>query len=178
MGSPQRPPPPTGSGPMPTFLGLGANLGDRLSTLQRAIDLLAAEPGITVVRTSRVWETDPVGGPPQPGFLNVVAELDTTLVPFDLLSAVNRVEAALGRTRDVRWGPRTIDIDILLIDDLIIDDDRLTVPHPRMHQRAFVVMPLLELLSDPVLPDDTHLLDIRLPDQQVHPAYPPLAIPA
>ncbi len=80
--------------------------------------------------------------------------------------------------RDVRWGPRTIDIDILLIDGLIIDDDRLTVPHPRMHERAFVVMPLLELLSDPVLPDGTHLLEMRLPDQPAHPAYPPLAVPS
>jgi 2-amino-4-hydroxy-6-hydroxymethyldihydropteridine diphosphokinase len=163
---------------MATFLGLGANLGDRLSALQHAIDLLAAEPGISVRRTSRVWETDPVGGPQQPDFLNVVAEIETTLEPLDLLRVVNRVEAALGRTRDVRWGPRTIDIDILLIDDLTIDDDRLTVPHPRMHQRAFVVMPLLELLPDPVLPDDTHLLDIRLPDQEVRPAYPPLAVPS
>jgi len=162
---------------MATFLGLGANLGDRLSTLQLAIDLLAAEPRISVHRTSRVWETDPVGGPLQPEFLNVVAELDTTLEPFDLLAAVNRVEAALGRIRDVRWGPRTIDIDILLIDDRTIDDDRLTVPHPRMHQRAFVVMPLLELLPDPVLPDGTHLLEVRLPEQEVHPAFPPLAIP-
>ncbi len=93
-----------------------------------------------------------------------------------LLAAVNRVEAALGRIRDVHWGPRTIDIDILLIEDLAIDDDRLTVPHPRLHQRAFVVMPLLELLPDPVLPDGTHLLDIRLPNQPVHPAYPPLSV--
>jgi len=163
---------------MATFLGLGANLGDRLSTLQQAIDLLAAEPGMTVLRTSRVWETDPVGGPPQPDFLNVVAEIDTTLAPIELLAAVNRVEASLGRIRDVRWGPRTLDIDILLIDDLTIDDDRLTVPHPRMHQRAFVVMPLLELLPDPVLPDGTPLLETHLPDQPVHPAYPPLATPA
>jgi 2-amino-4-hydroxy-6-hydroxymethyldihydropteridine diphosphokinase len=159
------------------FLGLGSNLGDRLDTLQRALDLLAAEPGIAVQRTSRVWETDPVGGPEQPDFLNVVAEIDTVLEPHDLLEAVNRVEAALGRTRAVHWGPRTIDIDILLIDGLKIDDDRLTVPHPRMHQRAFVVMPLLELIADPVLPNDTHLLDVRLPDQAVRPAFPPLAVP-
>jgi 2-amino-4-hydroxy-6-hydroxymethyldihydropteridine diphosphokinase len=163
---------------MATFLGLGSNLGDRLSALQHAIDLLAAEPGISVRRTSRVWETNPVGGPRQPDFLNVVAEIETTLEPLDLLRVVNRVESALGRTRDVRWGPRTIDIDILLIDDLTIDDDRLIVPHPRMHQRAFVVMPLLELFPDPVLPDGTHLLEMRLPDEQVHPAYPPMAVPS
>jgi 2-amino-4-hydroxy-6-hydroxymethyldihydropteridine diphosphokinase len=162
---------------MDAFLGLGSNIGDRLATLQRAIDLLAAEPGIAVQRTSRVWEADPVGGPEQPDFLNAVVQIDTALEPFDLLQAVNRVEATLGRTRDIRWGPRTIDIDILLLDGLTIDDDRLTVPHPRLHQRAFVVMPLLELLPDPVLPNNTHLLDVRLPDQQVHPAFPPLAVP-
>lgn len=162
---------------MEAFLGLGSNVGDRLATLQRAIDLLAAEPGIKVLRTSRVWETDPVGGPEQPDFLNVVAEIDTALEPLDLLEAVNRVEATLGRTRDVRWGPRTIDIDILLIGDLTIDDPRLTVPHPRMHQRAFVVMPLLELVADPVLPNGTHLLDVRLPDQSVRPFAPPLSVP-
>jgi 2-amino-4-hydroxy-6-hydroxymethyldihydropteridine diphosphokinase len=163
---------------MDAFLGLGSNVGDRLTTLQQAVDLLAAEPGIVVRRTSRVWETDPVGGPAQADFLNVVAQIDTALEPLDLLGAVNRVEAALGRTRDIRWGPRTIDIDILLIDALTIEDERLTVPHPRMHQRAFVVMPLLELIPDPVLPNDTHLLDVRLLDRYVRPAYPPLAVPA
>jgi 2-amino-4-hydroxy-6-hydroxymethyldihydropteridine diphosphokinase len=161
---------------MDALLGLGSNIGDRLTTLQQAIDLLAQEPGIDVQRTSRVWETDPVGGPEQPDFFNVVAEIDTTLEPHDLLEAVNRVEATLGRTRDIRWGPRTIDIDILLIDGLTIDDDRLTVPHPRLYQRAFVVMPLLELIPDPILPNNTHLLDVRLPDQPVRPAFPPLRI--
>jgi 2-amino-4-hydroxy-6-hydroxymethyldihydropteridine diphosphokinase len=77
--------------------------------------------------------------------------------------------------RDVRWGPRTVDIDILLIDDLTIADDRLTVPHPRMHERAFVLMPLLELIDDPVLPNGTRLLAVRIPDQATHPYAPPLA---
>jgi len=163
---------------MGAFLGLGANLGDRLATLQRAIDLLGAEPGIEVQRTSRIWETDPVGGPEQPHFLNVVAEIETTLEPLDLLEAVNRVEASLGRTRDIRWGPRTIDIDILLMDGLTMHDDRLTIPHPRMTERAFVVMPLLELLPNPILPNDTHLLNVRLPDQEVRPVFPPLLVPA
>lgn len=163
---------------MDAFLGLGSNLGDRLGTLQRAIDLLAAEPSIVVQRTSRIWETEPVGGPEQPDFLNVVAEIETALEPHHLLHAVNHVEAELGRSRDVRWGPRTIDIDILLIDALTLEGDRLTVPHPRMHERAFVVMPLLELLPDPVLPDSTRLLDVRLPDQAVRPVFPPLCVPA
>lgn len=161
---------------MEAYLGLGANLGDRLTTLREAVDILSADPGIVVRRTSRVWETDPVGGPEQPDFLNIVVEIDTDLDPLDLLAAVNRVESELGRVRDVRWGPRTIDIDVLLIDALTITDDRLTVPHPRMHQRAFVLFPLLELIADPVLPDGTRLLDARLSDQGARPYAPPLAV--
>jgi len=160
------------------FLGLGSNMGSRLEALQRALDLLSTEAGIRVQRCSRVWETDPVGGPEQDDFLNVVLEIDTDLTPHDLLAACNRVEAQLGRTRDVHWGPRTIDIDILLIDDLTIADGSLTVPHPRMHERAFVLLPLLELLPDPVLPDGTRLMDVRLPDQPARLAFPPLSIPA
>jgi 2-amino-4-hydroxy-6-hydroxymethyldihydropteridine diphosphokinase len=119
-----------------------------------------------------------VGGPEQPDFLNVVAEIDTDLEPLDLLTTVNRIESELGRVRDVRWGPRTVDIDILLVDDLTIADDRLTVPHPRMHERAFVLMPLLELIDDPILPDGTRLLAVRIPDQAAHPYAPPLAVPS
>ena len=158
------------------FLGLGSNLGDRLATLQHAVDLLNAEAGLRVEACSRVWETDPVGGPEQPDFLNVVIRVVTELEPVDLLGACNRTEAALGRVRDVRWGPRTVDIDVLLIDDRTIDEPRLVVPHPRMTQRAFVIMPLLELDPDPVLPGGVRLLDIRLDgDEAVRPFAPPLA---
>jgi 2-amino-4-hydroxy-6-hydroxymethyldihydropteridine diphosphokinase len=159
------------------FLGLGSNVGDRLATLQRAVDLLSAEPGIRVRRSSRVWETDPVGGPEQPDFLNAVVEVDTELKPFELLSAVDHVEASLGRFRDIHWGPRTIDIDILLIGDLVLTGERLAVPHPRMHERAFVIVPLLELIPDPVLPTGIRILDVRLTDQPVRPNAPPLNIP-
>lgn len=161
---------------MHAFLGLGSNIGDRLATLQRALDLLAGEQGVRVRRSSRVWETDPVGGPEQDDFLNVVLEVDTDLAPHDLLAACSRVESQLGRARDIHWGPRTIDIDILLIDDLVIADEVLTVPHPRMHERAFVLLPLLELLADPVLPNGVRLLDARLPDQRARLAFPPLSI--
>jgi 2-amino-4-hydroxy-6-hydroxymethyldihydropteridine diphosphokinase len=159
------------------FLGLGSNIGSRLETLQRAVDLLGAEPGIRVQRCSRVWETDPVGGPVQDDFLNVVLEIDNDLEPHDLLAACDRVEVRLGRTRDIHWGPRTIDIDILLIDDLTIADEALTVPHPRMHERAFVLLPLFELWPDPVLPNGTRLLDTHLPDQSAHLHAPPLSVP-
>jgi 2-amino-4-hydroxy-6-hydroxymethyldihydropteridine diphosphokinase len=162
------------------LLGLGSNLGDRLGTLQRAVDLLAAEPGISPARCSRVWETDPVGGPPQPDFLNVVLRVEVDLTPHELLAACQRVEAALGRVRDVRWGPRTIDIDVLLFDALSIDDDDLTVPHPRMHERAFVLMPLLDVDPDATLPDGTRLVDVPLGPGAaggVRPFAPPLRLP-
>jgi len=159
-------------------LGLGANLGDRLATLQRAVDLLAEE-GVRTVRSSRVWETDPVGGPEgQPAFLNavVIADIDG-IAPGDVLTAANRVEAALGRVRHERWGPRTIDIDVLLLDDLLLDDPALTVPHPRITERAFVVLPLLDLDPDPVLPDGRRILDVQLGDQPARPVAPPLVAP-
>ncbi len=144
------------------YLGLGSNLGDRLASLQRAVDLLGAEAGIALTRCSRVWETDPVGGPPQPDFLNVVVRTEIGLSPRELLVACQRVEAALGRVRDVRWGPRTVDIDILLIDAHEIDEPGLVVPHARLHERAFVLMPLLEIEPDPVLPGGERLVDVRL----------------
>ena len=159
------------------YLGLGSNLGDRLDTLQRAVDLLA-ERGARVVASSRVWETEPVGGPEdQPSFLNAAVRVETDLEPDDLLGAANAVEAALGRVREVRWGPRTIDIDVLLVDDLILDDRALTVPHPRMTDRAFVILPLLELDPDPVLPDGTRVLDLPAPAGDARPFAPPLRLP-
>ena len=161
---------------MSVYLALGSNLGDRLEHLRRAVAALDAEPEIRVTRSSRVWETDPIGGPDQGAFLNAVIELETQLDPLDLLAVDRRIEAELGRTREIRWGPRTIDIDILLIDDQVIDGDTLTVPHPRMRQRAFVLMPLLELLPDPVLPDGTRLLDVPVPDGNVRPYAPPLKV--
>src|SRR5436189_377924 len=143
-------------------LGLGANLGDRLRSLQSAVDLLAAE-GVRAVASSRVWETDPAGGPPdQPPYLNAVIRTETQAAPQEVLAAANRVEAALGRTREVRWGPRTIDVDVLLYDDLRHDDPELTVPHPRMTERAFVVLPLLDVDPAPVLPDGTRVLELSI----------------
>jgi 2-amino-4-hydroxy-6-hydroxymethyldihydropteridine diphosphokinase len=133
-----------------------------------------------LARCSRVWETDPVGGPPQPDFLNVVVRAEVGLEPRGLLAACQRVEAALGRVRDVRWGPRTVDIDILLIDALLIDEDDLTVPHPRMHERAFVLMPLLDIEPDITLPNGTRLLDVPLgagATVDVRPFAPPLRLP-
>lgn len=158
------------------FLGLGSNLGDRLANLQGAVDALQAEPGLRVAASSRVWETTPVGGPPQPDYLNAVVRLETDLSARDLLDLARRIESRLGRIRKERWGARTIDVDVLLYDDEEIDEPDLVVPHPRMTQRAFVLLPLLELEPDPLLPDGTRLKDVRVDTDGVAPSAPPLAV--
>jgi len=162
---------------MNVTLGLGANLGDRLAMLQRAVDLLA-EGGVVTTASSRVWETEPVGGPEgQPAYLNAVISARAEGTPEDILETVRHVESSLGRRRDVRWGPRTIDIDVELIEDLVRDDPLLTIPHPRMTERAFVVLPLLEIDPDPLLPDGMHVLDLPAPDGDARPFAPPLRLP-
>lgn len=129
---------------MRAFLSLGSNLGDRLSHLRDAVQSLSG-----VVAASPVYETTPVGGPPgQPSFLNLVVELDTDLSPRELLGVCHRLESAADRNRNERWGPRTLDVDILLIGDLTIDEPDLQVPHPRMWSRRFVVAPLLDLAPE------------------------------
>ena len=144
------------------YLGLGSNLGDRLGNLQAAVERLGATPGIEVVRSSRVYETDPVGGPPQPDYLNAVVEAATELPPERLLRACQDVERELGRDRTVRWGPRTIDVDVLTYGRDQIHREDLEVPHPRMHQRGFVLLPLLELEADPPLPGGRRVAELRL----------------
>jgi 2-amino-4-hydroxy-6-hydroxymethyldihydropteridine diphosphokinase len=160
------------------FLGLGANLGDRLATLQQAVDLLA-ERGVQAIASSRVWATAPLGGPSdQPEFLNAVIEVDPgDLDPGDALEAAHEVETTLGRVRQERWGPRTIDIDILWWGDGVSDDPNITIPHPRLHERAFVVLPLLDLDPDPRLPDGRRLVELPAPQGEARPYAPPLALP-
>jgi 2-amino-4-hydroxy-6-hydroxymethyldihydropteridine diphosphokinase len=126
-------------------LGLGSNLGDRRAHLQAAVDGLAATPGITVVAVSPVYETAPVGGPAQDDYLNAVVALDTDLTPRELLTVARRLEAAEHRVRGERWGPRTLDVDVLLVGDEVVDDADLVVPHPRLEERAFVLAPLSDL---------------------------------
>lgn len=158
------------------FLGLGSNLGDRLANLQRAVDALGLEQGVRVAASSRVWETAPVGGPPQPAYLNAVLRVETDRGPHDLLDVGRKVERALGRIRNERWGPRTIDVDILLYDDEVVNATDLTIPHPRLTERAFVVLPLLELEPDPTLPDGRRLKDLRLETAGAEPFAPPLVV--
>jgi 2-amino-4-hydroxy-6-hydroxymethyldihydropteridine diphosphokinase len=146
------------------YLALGSNLGDRLAMLQRAVDLLDTRPGIDVVRSSRVYETEPIG-PPQPSYLNAVVEVRTDLEPVDLLKECLAIEDELGRVRAERWGPRTIDIDVLTYGTREISEPDLVVPHPRMHERVFVLIPLSDLTAEPSLPGRRRLEDVRLPPQ-------------
>jgi 2-amino-4-hydroxy-6-hydroxymethyldihydropteridine diphosphokinase len=143
------------------YLGLGSNLGDRLGNLRRAVALLGQRDGIRVLRSSRVFETDPVG-PPQPDYLNGVAEVETSLTARELLDGCLAVERDIGRVRTERWGPRVIDVDLLTFDEQRIDEPGLTVPHPRMHERGFVLVPLLELDADPQLPDGRRIAALRI----------------
>jgi 2-amino-4-hydroxy-6-hydroxymethyldihydropteridine diphosphokinase len=129
------------------YVGLGSNLGDRAAYLLLGLSALSRLPETRLLRLSPVYETDPVG-PPQPPYLNMVAELETELSPKGLLAEMLRVEKALGRERRERWGPRTLDLDLLLYGDLVLEEAGLSVPHPRLHERAFVLVPLLDLLPE------------------------------
>jgi 2-amino-4-hydroxy-6-hydroxymethyldihydropteridine diphosphokinase len=133
---------------MRAFLGLGSNLGDRWASVR---DAVAALPDVVAV--SPVYETAPVGGPPGQGdYLNLVVELDTDLSPRELLAVARRLEDQAGRVRGERWGPRPLDVDVLLVGDLVINEPDLTVPHPRMWERRFVVAPLADLAPELVPP--------------------------
>jgi 2-amino-4-hydroxy-6-hydroxymethyldihydropteridine diphosphokinase len=131
------------------YLAIGSNLGDRADHLQGAVDGLAAADGITVVAVSPVYETEPVGGPEQPDYLNAVVAVDTDLTPRELLEVAQRLEHEAGRVRVERWGPRTLDVDVLLVGEEHVDEPDLVVPHPRLFERAFVMVPLADL--DPAL---------------------------
>jgi 2-amino-4-hydroxy-6-hydroxymethyldihydropteridine diphosphokinase len=146
---------------MRAYIGLGSNLGAREDYLNRAIDLLRDDPAIEVVALSSLRETDPVGIVDQPRFLNGVAELETALGARELLGRLLAVEQELGRSRDgPRFGPRTIDLDLLVYGDEVIDEPGLTVPHPRLDERLFVLEPLHELAPDLVVPGRGRVSDL------------------
>jgi 2-amino-4-hydroxy-6-hydroxymethyldihydropteridine diphosphokinase len=139
--------------PMRAYVGLGANLGDREATIRSAVALLEATPGIRVTAVSTLRETEPWGPVEQPRFLNGAVEVETQLEPRVLLDVLLDVERRLGRTREgERFGPRTIDLDLLLVGETVIDESGLTLPHPRLHERRFALEPLAELAPDAVLP--------------------------
>ncbi|MDR7481007.1 MAG: 2-amino-4-hydroxy-6-hydroxymethyldihydropteridine diphosphokinase [Armatimonadota bacterium] len=142
------------------YISLGSNLGDRLALLRAAEAHLSRTPGIQVRARSSIYETEPVGFPDQPWFLNRVLQIETTLDPHALLDAVQQVEAALGRTREAHWGPRTIDIDLLLYNGDIVVSERLRIPHPELPRRRFVLRPLAEIDPQMRLPDGRAVADL------------------
>ena len=134
-------------------MGLGSNLGDRRATLTRALELLGERPGIDIVAVSSFRETDPVGYLDQPQFLNAAVAIETSLPPDALLRTLLDVERELGRTREgPRYGPRTVDLDLLLIEGVTLSESGLTLPHPRLHEREFALAPLAELDPSLVVP--------------------------
>jgi 7,8-dihydro-6-hydroxymethylpterin-pyrophosphokina se len=130
--------------PVTAYIALGANLGDARAALRQAMHAMAALPGVALVRSSSLYRTAPVDSS-GPDYLNAVVEISTTLAPPDLLAALQAIEQAAGRERPYRNAPRTLDLDILLYDELTLDSPALTIPHPRMDQRAFVLVPLAEI---------------------------------
>lgn len=129
------------------YLGLGSNVGDREEYIEQAIFLLDKNPNVQLLKHSSNYETEPEGGGSQPPFINAAVSLKTKLSPHKLLELCQEIEATLGREREVEWGPRTIDIDILLYGNEIVSDDKLQIPHPLMHERLFVLKPLREIAA-------------------------------
>jgi 2-amino-4-hydroxy-6-hydroxymethyldihydropteridine diphosphokinase len=140
--------------PVRAYVGLGANLGDREATIRRAVALLDDVAGVAVVDVSALRETEPWGPVEQPHYLNGAVAIETDLGPRELLDALLDVERRLGRARDdeERWGPRTIDLDLLLYGELVLEEPGLDVPHPRLHERRFALEPLAELAPEVVVP--------------------------
>jgi 2-amino-4-hydroxy-6-hydroxymethyldihydropteridine diphosphokinase len=136
----------------PIFLSLGSNLGNRETYLQHALNRLHEHPQITLTQLSSIYETEPVGNVDQDSFLNMVVRGETSLSPEQFLHVTQHVEQDLGRRREIYWGPRTIDIDILLYNNKRIDTEKLVIPHPRMTERAFVLIPLAEIAPSSIIP--------------------------
>ena len=141
------------------YLGLGSNMGDRAHQLQQAIQIIDRFQHIDVASVSPIYETEPVGYTDQPQFLNLCIEIETTLKPQELLKRCLETEQALHRVRKIRWGPRTLDVDILLYGNEIIEEDNLIIPHPRMVERAFVLIPLNDIASKHIEPRSQRLIE-------------------
>lgn len=148
------------------FLSVGSNMGDREGLLKKSIELLGSYPEVLIESVSSIYETDPVGFTDQPLFLNLAIKLKTSLSPQALLSKMQQVENDLDRKRVQKWGPRTIDLDILLYNSVSIQTEDLEIPHPRMLERAFVLIPLSEIAPDDVYPDKTISLHQVLCEQR------------
>ena len=149
------------------YIGFGSNIGDRLTHIQKALDTLSKTDGITLQRISSIYTTDPVGYAEQAQFLNGVAAIQTSLSPFSLLHTLKDIETAIGRKHRLRWGPREIDLDILIYGDLCVQTDELVIPHPEMHLRGFVLVPLAQIAPDlmhPIFQESVQTLLNRLKD--------------
>ncbi|MER5792579.1 2-amino-4-hydroxy-6-hydroxymethyldihydropteridine diphosphokinase [Streptomyces sp. NPDC001980] len=150
------------SNPKRAVIALGSNLGNRLETLQGAIDALEDTPGVRIKAVSPVYETEPWGVAPgsQPTYYNAIVVLKTTLPPSSLLERAHAVEEAFNRVRDEHWGPRTLDVDIVAYADVVSDDPHLTLPHPRAHERAFVLAPWYDIDPEALLPGRGTVADL------------------
>ncbi len=142
------------------YIGLGSNLDNPEAQLAQAIEHLAQVPGLVLRGASSLYRSAPWGELDQPDFINAVAQVDTTLAPESLLDVLVQIEAVAGRARSRRWGPRTLDLDLLLYEGVQCDLPRLQLPHPRMHERAFVLVPLLELAPDIIIPGHGRARDL------------------
>ncbi len=152
-----------------TYIGFGSNIGDRLAHIQNAIHALSKTEGIILQKISSVYKTDPVGYEAQAQFLNGVAAIQTHLPPLSLLHILKDIETAIGRQHRIRWGPREIDLDILVYGDLCLQTEKLVIPHPEMHLRHFVLVPLAEIAPDlvhPVFQETIHALLENLEDDK------------
>ncbi len=134
------------------YVGLGSNLNKRLGNLKKAISLIEQNSNIELLKRSSVYRTEPVGPKDQPDFLNMALEVETTLSPLELLGFLQDVEQDMGRKRGAKWGPRNIDLDLLLYEDQVINSVELTLPHPQMHLRKFVLVPMVEIAKDRIHP--------------------------
>jgi len=134
------------------FIGLGSNLKDKMGNLNKAMELVEKSSMVKVLKRSSVYQTEPVGINDQPLFLNMVLEVETAISPFELLRFLQDIERKMGRKREKKWGPRNIDLDLLLYDEQIINSSELTLPHPQMHLRKFVLIPLAEIAKDKIHP--------------------------
>ncbi|MGH2808611.1 MAG: 2-amino-4-hydroxy-6-hydroxymethyldihydropteridine diphosphokinase [Actinomycetota bacterium] len=142
------------------FIGIGSNVGDREAFVRRGVEEIGESDGITVEKISSLYATAPIGGPPQRSFINLVVKIDTTLSPRELLETLQAIEQRIGREpSDIRWGPRVVDLDILTVGDEKVSEPDLEIPHPRMTQRRFVLVPLLEIEPDAADPWGTRYAD-------------------
>ena len=151
-------------------IAVGANLGEAALVVDHALDTLAEHLNGDLVARSSLYRTAPVGGPEQPDFINAVAIVDSDLEPPEILTRLQAMESESGRVRDVRWGPRTLDLDVIVAGDVVSDDPKLTIPHPRAHERAFVLTPWLEidpLAKIPGIGEIRTVVDAGFTDQDI-----------